>query len=80
MVDVLVFLQDGLDRGLSPNTLQHQVAAISMVLVYGSLPSLSHYPLILRFLKGATNLCPPVLHKYPTWDLSLVLSSLTGAL
>lgn len=41
IVQVLMFLQDGLDRGLSPNTLRRQMAAILMVLTYGSLPSLS---------------------------------------
>lgn len=53
--------------------------AISTVLTCGSLISLSQHPLIHRFLWGATNLYPPVVHRYPTWDLSIVLNALTGA-
>ncbi|XP_034278399.1 uncharacterized protein LOC117668538 [Pantherophis guttatus] len=79
IVNILVFLREGLRKGLSPNTLRRQVAAISSVLTFGSLSSLSQHPLIRRFLRGATNLCPPVLHRYPTWDLSIVLNSLTSA-
>lgn len=78
IVDVLVFLRKGFSEGLSPNTLRRQVAAISSVLRCGSLSSLAQHPLIRRFLRGAANISPPVLHRYPTWDLPLVLNSLMG--
>lgn len=80
IVNILIFLQEGLSKGLSTNTLQRQVVAISLILTCGSLSSLSQHPLICWFLQGAGNLCPPVLHRYPTWDLSVVLNSLTNAL
>ncbi|XP_060541740.1 histone acetyltransferase KAT2B isoform X2 [Pantherophis guttatus] len=78
IVNILVFLQEGLSHSLSPNTLRRQVAALSSVLTCGSLLSLAQHPLIRHFLRGATNLCPPMLHRYPTWDLPLVLKSLMG--
>ncbi|XP_058020623.1 uncharacterized protein LOC131188944 [Ahaetulla prasina] len=78
ILHILEFLQEGLDKGLAPNTLRRQVAAISTVLSCDPLTSLSQHPSIRRFFKGAKNLCPPVVHRYPTWDLSLVLNSLTG--
>lgn len=74
---VLEFLQTGLMSGLSPNTLWRQVAALSSVLSCGSLEYLSRIPLIRQFLKGATDLSPPALHRYPTWDLPKVLTALT---
>lgn len=78
IVNILGFLQEGLSKGLSPNTLRRQVAAISMILTCGIFTSLAQHPLICHFLQGATNLCPPALHRYPTWDLPIVLNSLTG--
>ncbi|XP_060542104.1 endonuclease/exonuclease/phosphatase family domain-containing protein 1 isoform X6 [Pantherophis guttatus] len=78
IIHILMFLQKGLSQGLSHNTLHRQIAALSSVLTCGSLSSLAQHPLIRRFLRGAKNLCPPVLHRYPTWDLPLVLQSLTG--
>lgn len=61
---VLEFLQTGLMSGLSPNTLQRQVAVLSSVLSYGgsSVP-LTRRPLIRQFLQGATN--PPYIGTPP---------------
>ncbi|XP_026535084.1 uncharacterized protein LOC113419749 [Notechis scutatus] len=77
IAQILAFLQDGLDRGLSPNTLRRQVAALSTVVSGSSSGSLSHHPRIRAFLRGASNLHPPVIHRYPTWDLNKVLMALT---
>ncbi|XP_034257295.1 uncharacterized protein LOC117654630 [Pantherophis guttatus] len=74
---ILDFLQDGLDKGLTPNTIRRQVAALSSVLSCGSLESLTKHPTVHRFLRGATNLRPPVVHRYPIWDLMKVLNTLT---
>lgn len=74
---ILDFLQEGLDAALSPNTLRRQVATLSSVLLFRSNTSLAQNPLIRCFLNGATNLRPPVLHRYPTWDLTMVLQVLT---
>lgn len=74
--EVLGFLQDGLDKHLSPNTLHRQVAALNTVLSLATKQTLSQDPVIRSFLPGVTNLCPPVIHRYSSWDLSLVLQVL----
>lgn len=79
VAQVLKFLQKGLDGGLSHNTLRRQVATFSSVLGGKGHSSLSHLPLVKRFLKGAANLRPPPVHRFPTWDLPLVLKALTGS-
>ncbi|XP_026528129.1 uncharacterized protein LOC113415103 [Notechis scutatus] len=75
---VLEFLQDGLDKGLVPNTLKRQVAALTLVISVKGSTSLSQHPRVKAFLRGATNLRPPVVHRYPTWDLPKVLQALTS--
>lgn len=74
----LEFLQDGLEKGLLPNTIRRQVPTLSTILTWGEGQPLSHHPLVWRFLKGASNLRPPAVHRYPSWDLSKVLEALTG--
>ncbi|XP_058047633.1 uncharacterized protein LOC131202545 [Ahaetulla prasina] len=76
-ITILIFLQHGLEQGLAANTLRRQVAAFSSILTCGAKRSLAHRPLIRQFLRGATNLCPPVVHRYPSWDLTKVLTSFT---
>ncbi|XP_034260085.1 uncharacterized protein LOC132709420 [Pantherophis guttatus] len=77
ILEVLRFLLEGFDAGLSPNTLRRQAAAISTVLTCGSSSSISRHPVIQQFLRGAANLRPPPVHRFPTWDLNKVLSALT---
>ncbi|XP_058042565.1 uncharacterized protein LOC131200144 [Ahaetulla prasina] len=77
LAQVLGFLQEGLDRGLSPNTIPRQVAALSSIWSCGNLESFTKHPTVCRFLRVATNLRPPVVHRYPTWDLTKVLHALT---
>lgn len=62
--------------GLAPNTIRRQVAAISSVLTCGS-STVSRQPVTHHFLRGASNLRPPTVHRFPTWDLNKVLSTLT---
>lgn len=69
---VLEFLQAGLKKGLAPSTLRRQTAALSTVLSCAPYPSLSHHPRI----KGFLHLCPPTVHRYPSWDLPFVLQTL----
>lgn len=76
---MLKFLQDGLDTGLAPNTLRRQVAALSSILCCRARGSLSGRSLIRQFLRGASNLRPAPLHRYPTWDLPRVLNALIRA-
>lgn len=75
--DILRFLRVGLLKGLTPNTLRRQVAALSSVLSCGGLTSLACHPGVRQFLRGASNIRPPVVHRYPTWDLTKVLQALT---
>uniref|UniRef100_A0A8C6V4T6 Tyr recombinase domain-containing protein n=1 Tax=Naja naja TaxID=35670 RepID=A0A8C6V4T6_NAJNA len=77
VAQLLEFLQSGLDKGLSPNTLRRQVAALSSVLSWTGCKSISSHPRVRSFLKGATNLRPPTIHRFPTWDLNIVLNALT---
>ncbi|ETE72882.1 Zinc finger protein, partial [Ophiophagus hannah] len=65
------------EKGLASNTLRRQVAALSSVLSWESFSSLSHHPSVWRFLKGASNLHPLVVHRYPSWDLLKGLQALT---
>lgn len=65
----LQFLQHGLEMGLRPATLRRQVATLESVLSLCSrdgAASLSHNPLVRRFLKGATSLNPAQQHRFPT--------------
>uniref|UniRef100_A0A803JRA6 Core-binding (CB) domain-containing protein n=1 Tax=Xenopus tropicalis TaxID=8364 RepID=A0A803JRA6_XENTR len=70
--EILEFLQQGLDKGLSLNTLKVQISAISAYLS----SQLSADPLIQRFLKAAQRIRPPVLNPVPQWDLNIVLEQL----
>lgn len=71
---MLKFLLDGFEAGLA---LRRQVVALSSILCCGAWGSLSSHPLIRQFLRGASNLRSPPIHRYPTWDLPRVLTALT---
>lgn len=51
----LEFLQVGLDKGLSPDTIHHQAAALSLVLACRGLDSLAQHPTVCRFMAEFTN-------------------------
>ncbi|KAL1270896.1 hypothetical protein QQF64_029912 [Cirrhinus molitorella] len=76
---LLSFLQEKLERRLSPSTLKVYVAAIAAYhdAVDGS--SLGKHHLIVRFLRGARRINLPRSHLVPSWDLSVVLQGLRGA-
>ncbi len=76
---VLSFLQDGLERRLSPFTLKVYVAAIAAHHDAVDGKSLGKHDLVIRFLRGARRLNPPRPHLVPSWDLPSVLSALRGA-
>ncbi len=67
---VLSFLQDGLERRLSPSTLKVYVAAIAAHHDAVDGKSLGKHDLVLR---GARRLNPPRPHLVPSWDLPSVL-------
>ncbi len=76
---VLSFLQDGLERRLSPSTLKVYVAAIAAYHEAVEGKSLGKHDLIIRFLRGARRLHPPRPPLVPSWDLSVVLNALQRA-
>ncbi len=73
---VLSFLQEGLERRLSPSTLKVYVAAIAAHQDAVDGKSLGKHDLVIRFLRGARRLNPPRPTSVPSWDLSLVLMAL----
>ncbi len=76
---VLSFLQQGLERRLSPSTLKVYVAAISTHHDPIEGKSVGKHYLVVRFLKGARTLNPPRPPSLPRWDLELVLRALLTA-
>ncbi len=73
---VLSFLQERLERGLSPSTLKVYVAAIAAHQDAVDGQSLGKHDLIVRFLKGARRMNPSRPPLVPSWDLSIVLAGL----
>ncbi len=73
---VLSFLQQGLERRLSPSTLKVYVAAISANHNPGEGKSVGKHDWVVRFFRGARRLNPPRPPSIPSWDLSLVLRAL----
>ncbi len=73
---VLSFLQERLERRLSPSTLKVYVAAIAAHHNAVDGRSLGKHDLIVRFLKGARRMNPSRPPLVPSWDLSIVLAGL----
>ncbi len=73
---VLSFLQERLERRLSPSTLKVYVAAIVAHHDAVDGRSLGKHDLIVRFLRGARRLNPSRPPLMPSWDLSIVLTGL----
>lgn len=69
---ILDFLQVGLNARLAVNTLRQQVSVLATVLACKDHGLLSQHPRICCFLWGASNLRPPTVHRYPSWDLDLI--------
>lgn len=78
VVDVLTFLQELLDKGLSFSTIKVYLAAISACHVGFDSMTPGAHPLVMRFLKGVRRLRPTVRSSVPSWDLSLVLEAFCG--
>ncbi len=73
---VLSFLQQGLERRLSPSTLKVYVAAIAANHDPVEGKSVGKHDWVVRFLRGARRLNPPRPPSIHSWDLSLVLRAL----
>lgn len=76
--DILVFLQVGLEKGLSTSTLRRQVAAISAVQEICRGESLTICVRTLRS-RGVSLLCLPEVHRSVMWNLNVVLNTLCKA-
>ncbi len=76
---VLSFLQQGLERRLSPSTLKVYVADISTHHDPVEGKSVGKHNLVVRFLRGSRRLNPPRPPSLPSWDLALVLRALITA-
>ncbi len=73
---VLSFLQQALERRLSPSTLKVHAATISACHDHIDGKSVGKHDLVVRFLRGARRLNPPRPPSIPSWDLALVLRAL----
>ncbi len=73
---VLSFLQERLERRLSPSTLKVYVAAITAHHDAVDSRSMGKHDLIVRFLRGARRLNPSRPPLMPSWDLSIILAGL----
>ncbi len=73
---VLSFLQERLERRLSPSTLKVYVAAIASHHDAVDGRSLGKHDLIVRFPKGARRMNPSRSPLVPSWDLSIFLAGL----
>ncbi|XP_066533946.1 uncharacterized protein [Hoplias malabaricus] len=76
IVDILTFLQELFERGLSFSTIKVYLAAISACHEgFGGLSPGAH-PLTTRFMKGVRRLKPVFRPTVPPWDLCMVLGAL----
>ncbi|KAL0187569.1 hypothetical protein M9458_014668, partial [Cirrhinus mrigala] len=75
---VLSFLQEKLERRLSPSTLKVYVAAIAAYHDAVDGAYIGKHQLVVRFLRGARRVNPPRPHLVPSWDLSVALRGLRG--
>ncbi len=73
---VLSFLQQGLERRLSPSTLKVYVAVIASNHDPVEGKPVGKHDWVVKFLRGARRLNPPRPPSIPSWDLSLVLRAL----
>ena len=74
---VLLFLQSLLDLGRAASTLRVYTAAISVFHETVGDLSVGKPPMVSQFLKGVNHLRPGRSLRAPSWDLPLVLKSLT---
>lgn len=73
--NILQFLQEGIDKGLTPSTIKVQIAALSVYLE----KRLQEDPFIARFCKAISRRKPVRVNIAPSWDLSVVLKAFLGS-
>ncbi len=74
---VLRFLQFQLDQGKVASTIKVYASSISAFHGRVDGQAVGRHPLVCQFLKGVRRLCPNRTLRAPSWDLPLVLDSLT---
>ena len=77
--DVLSFLQEFLDKGMSFSTVKVNLAAVSACHIGVGGKTLGEHPLVRRFMRGANRARPVSRSMVPPWDISLVLDALMRA-
>ena len=77
VADILTFLQDRLDLGNAFSTIKVYLAAISACHLGFDGKTVGKQPLVCQFIKGALRDHPVSRSLFPTWDLVLVLDSLS---
>lgn len=75
-VEVLNFLQELMDRGLTFSTIKVYLAAISACHIGVDGKPVSQHEWVARFMKGARRLLPVRKSLVPPWDLAVVLDAL----
>ncbi|KAG8573399.1 hypothetical protein GDO81_012391 [Engystomops pustulosus] len=73
ILQILDFLQKGLEQGLSTSTLKVQVSALG---AFCDRP-LAEHRWVKRFILASSRIRPQILRRVPTWDLKLVLDALS---
>ncbi|XP_071989492.1 uncharacterized protein [Engystomops pustulosus] len=73
ILQILDFLQKGLEQGLSTSTLKVQVSALG---AFFDCP-LAEHRWVKRFILASSRIRPQILRRVPTWDLKLVLDALS---
>ena len=79
VVDILSFLQELFDQGLSFSTIKVYLSAISACHVGFDGVSPGAHPLAIRFMRGVRHLRPFTRSSVPSWDLPVVLEVLSGS-
>ena len=76
---ILIFLQEFLDRGLGLSSVKINLAAIAAYHVGMNNRPISEHLLVRQFMKGVARLRPVSRSLVPSWDLTIVLDSLAKA-
>lgn len=63
--NILEFLKDGLDKGLSTSTIRRQLAALRSTLGVSTSNTVLRHPHVQCFLKGISQINPPTISSFP---------------
>jgi hypothetical protein len=74
--DVLDFLASLAQSGLGYSAINTARGALTALLTTGKRQTIGNHPLVVRFMKGLFETCPPQPRYTSTWDVAVVLSYL----